>query len=61
MGAGPGHSRRLDELRATIVRHFPKMLRCVRNQATPFLAHITAAGVEVRQTGGRPGGRRKDE
>ncbi|HSK02639.1 MAG TPA: hypothetical protein VK932_15415 [Kofleriaceae bacterium] len=52
---------KIDELRATIARHFPKMLRCVRNQATPFLAHITAAGVEVRQTGGRPGGRRKDE
>lgn len=50
---------KIDELREAIVRHFPRMLRHVRNEATPFLAHITGAGVEVRQTGGRLGARRK--
>jgi len=35
------------------------MLRFVRNHATPFVAHITGNGVDVRETGGRPGARRK--
>ena len=36
----------IDELRETIVRHFPRMLRHVRNEATPFLAHITREGID---------------
>jgi hypothetical protein len=54
-----GQGMKFDALRETMKRHFPKMLRFVRNQSLPFVAHITANGVDVKETGGRPGARRK--
>ena len=50
---------KFDALREIMKLHFPKMLRFVRNHATPFIAHITHNGVDVKETGGRAGGRRK--
>lgn len=54
-----GQGMKFEALRATMKCHFPTMLRFVRNHATPFVAHITGNGVDVRVTGGRPGARRK--
>ena len=42
-----------DELRALAKQHFNTMFRHVCTQATPYVAHVTRNGVDVRFGGGR--------
>lgn len=48
-----------DVLRSTTKNRFPNMLRFVQSHATPFVAHVTANGVDVKETNGRRAAIRK--
>jgi hypothetical protein len=48
-----GNGLRLDRLRELTKEHYHAMLRYVRTRATPFLAHVSRAGLNIRVGGER--------